>query len=87
MVRRDNSFERWREWRRSHYTNGDPRNGFDELGPLMVQLLSTRKGAIAVLQSDRRWAKAARRQHTPPTIKDADYLHQAYGRRRRRSSK
>jgi hypothetical protein len=83
MSRRRADLDAWREWRRAHYFDGDPRG---EVGYLLDLLLSTRRGAIAVLRSDRREAKRARPQHTPPMIKDADYLHAAYGRRRGRTS-
>lgn len=72
------SLAQYREWRALHYRNGDPR---DELGWLMRKMLATRSGVIAMLRVDRREAKVGRPQHTPPAIKDADYLHRAYGRR------
>lgn len=74
-------FEVWRAWRREHYGDGTPRAD-GEPSFLLDALLSTRSGAIAILRSDRREAKKSRPQHTPPALKDADYLHAAYGRRK-----
>lgn len=81
MTRRRMTLNAWREWRRAHYPDGEPRPT-DFLGGLLAHLLSTKSGAIAVLRSDRREAKKSRPQHTAHAIKDADYLHADYGRKR-----
>jgi hypothetical protein len=84
MARRRPSLNAWREWRRTHYADGEPRPAAN-LSWMLTSLLATKGGSISLLRADRRNAKKARPQHTPPAIKDADYLHAAYGRRRGRA--
>lgn len=80
-MRHAMSLAEYREWRRKHYSDGTPRTE-DEISYLLGLLLETKYGTIAVLKRDRLEAKYARRQSTPPSIKDAQYLHVAYGRKR-----
>lgn len=73
------SFDEWRKWRLKHYPDGSLRD--DELGHLMAQLLSTRRGARALRAAELRYERLRRRGKHPAGMNDADYLHRAYGRR------
>lgn len=81
MPRHRPTLEQYRQWRLRHYGDGTPRAD-DDLSFLLAALLSTRRGTQAVRRRDRLEAKTLRPQHTAPAIKDADYLHRAYGQRR-----
>lgn len=74
------TLEQYRIWRHEHYWDGTPRPA-DDSSFLLDALLSTRRGAIAVRNADRRRAKQERPQHTASPNADADYLHHAYGTR------
>jgi hypothetical protein len=69
----------WAEQRRKFYMDGTER---DDLGAILERLLSTQKGARALKGAERRWEKRDRKQHSYPWGHDADYLHQAYGKKR-----
>lgn len=74
----------WRAWRRTHYADGAARDE-GSLNWLMVHMLSTRSGAIAVKRAERRYAKQDHPQHTAQPPANAWAVHVAYGRRHGRA--